>query len=98
MHDTKQSVSLRIPIPIYLTLKRKAASEGVSFTDIVIEALEQYTGDTVIGMCKNCNTQNSIEANYCSACGEPISAGKTKSIIHKLDDLCLRIEKLEKKK
>jgi len=98
MH-TKQYISARIPTPIYLTLKKQAEEREITFTDILIEALERYIGGNIIGVCSGCHTKNSPDSRFCSLCGLPLDEEVNTNRINELEkhieDMRRRIELIE---
>jgi predicted amidophosphoribosyltransferase len=104
MESAKKQITARIPEVIYLGGIKKAEAEGLTFTDVLVEALERYLGDELPGLCPLCHIQNNPEAQYCQGCGtalNPDAQGRQmetlNNVIETLKQLDKRMSVLEKK-
>lgn len=77
MESPKKQITARIPEVIYLGGVKKAEEKGLTFTDILIEALEKYLGDDLPGLCPSCHNQNDPESQYCQRCGTALTEDTT---------------------
>lgn len=86
MDTPKRQITARIPEAVYLGAAKKADEKGVTFTEILIDALEMYLGSNIPGLCPKCHTQNDLDADYCKKCRQPLS-DKAKEDMRKTEEL-----------
>lgn len=87
METPKKQITARIPESIYLGVNKKAEEKGVTFTEILIEALEKYLGADLPGLCPSCHTQNDPDDDYCSKCSTPLTSDTIVSLQSQIDEL-----------
>lgn len=68
MDPPKKQITARLPELLYIGALEKSKEKGISFTDVLIDALEKYLGDDLPGLCPICHTQNLPNAKFCSEC------------------------------
>ena len=70
---SSRQITARLPGPIFEKVQEVTKERGISITDLVVEALMNYFGEEVPGLCMRCHMQNPVEANYCYTCGNPLT-------------------------
>jgi len=69
----KEYMGVRVPPDMLAVLKGRADSQGVKLSQVVIEALALYISRVIENQCRICQTKNPEDAEWCSACGAPLS-------------------------
>jgi hypothetical protein len=99
MEPVKKQITARIPEAVYLGISKKAEDKGVTFTDVLIDALEKYLGNDLPGLCPSCNYQNSPFDLFCSICGSALGDDAPPIDVHQilstLTELSNRIDTMQ---
>jgi hypothetical protein len=71
--EKSKQVNIRLTLNIFDLISKIAADEGLSNTDIVTRAVNEFIERKVSQICQGCKSYNKLGANYCSNCGLPLN-------------------------